>query len=188
MTSNGQNDQFKFTYGVEWGSTVNLYENSYSLYVTDDKTLTEEKYSGYKSNFGGLLEAHFGLNYKRIALTAYSGVKSYDKKVNQIPLGLQILSFVGRQYDNGAFFLVDGSIGMPFKSKYKSSYSGTLGAGYRIKLTEHCSLDYSIAFSYSNVHPTTLYDSIYNVAVDADNIRKAVINKYGVTISTAIHF
>lgn len=178
----------RLTYGVEWGAVSNIIEKNYNLYMTMDDYLTEESNIDYGFGIGGLLEGHIGISYKRASLTMYSGVKSYSKKLHQIPIGMRMIILTEKKYDEGLFVLLDGSVGLSVNTDYKNSYSSSLGLGYRIKLTDGCSLDHSISLNVSNTNPTKIYDKIYNVIVYPNDITKAYSNKLGICLSTSINF
>lgn len=179
----------RFTCGVGWGSVIHFYENGYSLYITPDKYLAENFINDWKLNFNAAFELRAGIACRRCELYAYSGYRGYAPGTLQLPAGLRLQLFVGRQKRvEGCFLTADSSVGIPLRKGEIHSFSALCGGGYRLRLSPSFAIDYSLVLNYGRARPNKITDPISNQVIDTEDIRNAFVNQFGIGIGMALVF
>ena len=179
----------RFTFGVEWGySQCFLLNRDYNF-------ISEEGYRVYEQNLGFLwhpnaqLLASVGYQLgERSTLAVYGGYIGVGKNNRLLPVMLRYSYFPSTHSEDGLFAYAQGGLAWHVHATAgRMGWLGTLGGGYRIRLSRDVRLDLLVGLKYLHDHP-----SIPNPEgpgnVPEHNIRKNTAGYCALDISFAVNF
>lgn len=175
-------------YGLEWGAAMQFHTNTYGLYMSDAQSLIENRHKASTHHINGLVDIFAGIGYKRLELTLRCGYHGLAEDVSMLTGSARLSMFTTKTDRKGFFLCAEALGGIPIRNSDKRASSYALGAGYRIRISEHLGLDYKLSLVHSASHVNRIYDPYSNSYIEYESIRKAKQKITGLCLSTAIVF
>ena len=133
----------RFRMGVEWGySQCFLLVHSYN-YISEEGSRFYDETRDFHLQPNGLILGYIGMDLgERFNLSLYGGYLGVGRDNRLFPVLLRGSWFPrGTRDDGGLFFLQAGPALHGFPEGRKVAWLGSLGGGYRIRLSDDCFLD-----------------------------------------------
>lgn len=182
-----QQQSIRFVHGLEWGGTFNIYQISYSLFLTEEQYLAEKNSKGTIHHMNGFVNYKAGIGLRRMEALAYVGYQGLYKNIRMLPVGVRATVF-NRPDREGLFGFADGCVAIMLERKDKLSTAMAIGGGYRIRIADRIWMDHTLALSNAIVSPTEVYDPYSNCIVKPENLRESRANSLGLRFSAALVF
>ena len=170
---------------LEWGAGMTIADIHLYNYLLD---------GGYRMNgnevyFGGKVNAYWqgsiGCELSptwNLALNA--GYEGVDRQFRVYPVTLRATHFLASSTVDGWFLYGEGGVGLWSISDI-SAVLGRLGAGYRLALTSHTSLDFLLSYRLSIRNPD-LFDPDSTLPIPPERIALNHLYANKLTLSVAI--
>ena len=178
----------KWDFGVEWSYVgTYAYNTKYNFFNTEGyRVNAHSEVSGYWSNAEVLLHAGYNLN-RRWNISLYTGVIGLADIHYAVPVSLRMTHYFAKNSilaDTWLAFAEVGS-GICIKNEPQEIWSGKIGGGYRINLSEATKLDFIAAFRLTYTHPQII-DGNDKIPLEYTNLNSALLQSF--SIGMAITF
>lgn len=149
----------RFSWGVDWSySAVFFSGHHYNFYAPEGfRVDTRENGFGYMTNGEFHFHAGYDLNpFWNIA--AYAGFAGASALHHIVPVSLRITRFFEHDETNDRWFtFIDAGSGICLKAPVQEIFTGRIGGGYRISLSERTKLDFVASVHAIYTHPEIYY-------------------------------
>ncbi len=164
---------FRVLCGVEWGYDMQLLDAYHYNYMDaadgfriDEKKVKPMLYSNGHATVHATAEFS-----ERIAVGLYAGYSGIQQRTRFFPVSLRMSYFTGSCRTDGDFVFLEGGAGFHENRSTVSPFTKA-GYGYRMKLTNRASLDFSASLRCTGDHPP-IYDTSIPGYVDDENVRRS---------------
>lgn len=178
----------RFTYGVDWGATVQFFRADRMAFYTEEQFLVQTRQSRtlYHTNGHCLLTAgvDIGEKFSLSACTGYQGLASGKRGY---PIALQGRFFPRSSARSGLVLGADGGILLDEKFSGRPGWTGRVSAGWRLPLGSRLKMDVQAGWQVSLIHPQQFTDPISGGFVTGDRVRFADSWLQGVFVGLSLH-
>ncbi len=181
----------KVTYGLEWSyvSTIYSYTHINYLDVIGQRVDSRTHSFNYCSNGQILLNVGYNVS-RKFNISFNTGYTGIYEKTGMIPFSLRGTLFHGNNPNAGRFFsFIDLGTGLKIKNMKYLSYTGKIGAGYRVSLSRFSKLDFLVSIQNIVTNPL-VFEREGNISVEVPDERLRRNNAYiaGITYGIALSF
>lgn len=145
----------RFTLGVEWGYTQCIYHSRNYNFISEEGYRIFEQSHDFHAHSNARLLANVGYRVsEQLTLALYSGYIGVGEQNRLIPACLRASYFPSTYNEDGLFAYAQGGVAWHVHStEGQMAWLGTLGAGYRIRLSYDAQLDLLLGIKYLHDHP-----------------------------------
>ena len=146
----------RFVLGVEWGYTQCFYHNRNYNFISEEGYRIFEKTSAFYAHSNAQILANIGYKVsEQLTLGLYSGYIGVGGQNRLIPACLRASYFPSTDSEDGLFAYVQGGAAWHVHAtEGRTAWLGTLGGGYRIRLSYDAHLDLLVGIKYLHDHPS----------------------------------
>ena len=146
----------RFVLGVEWGYTQCLYHSRNYNFISEEGYRIYEKNSSFYAHANAQILASLGYRLSdQVTLAFYSGYIGVGEQNRLIPALLRASYFPSTDSEDGLFAYVQGGTAWHVHSTQgRMAWLGTLGGGYRLRLSTDTRLDLLVGLKYLHDHPS----------------------------------
>lgn len=167
----GRKDVSGLTFGAEWAYAATFVSgHHYNFFAPEGyRENIKDASVSYFTNAEFLLNVGYDLGkFWNLSLYAgYAGAGSFEPV---IPLSLRATRFfMSSHQDDRWMAFVDVGSGMNIKKRPQAIFTGKLGGGYRIALSQVVNLDFLVSLRLLYTHPDVVY---YDEYIDAGQINR----------------
>lgn len=173
----------RFTYGAEWGYILTFYNGYHYNFFSPDGWRVNEKDAGACFYSNAEIYAHAGFNLSNDwNISAYLGYTAIQDKDHCIPVSLRATRYF-RENGKGDRWLayIDVGSGVSIKKHPQELFTGKLGTGYRLSLSEKTKLDVLASLRMTYAHSNIEFE---NTQISFDRINRN--NVYGCALSVGL--
>lgn len=167
--------RLRFSYGLEWGTAVNLYFFENYTFMTDEQYMVNTRFSDGTFHLNGSILATAGIDIaEKCNVSLCAGYQGLAPGFRSYPLSLKASWFInGTTRSNGWF--AGALAGMTFDEKFKkkNSHSAQIFAGYRMKVGKKLMLDLKSGIQASVIHPAEFIDHYTGSFVSSERVGSA---------------
>ena len=146
----------RFVLGVEWGYTQCVFLSRNYNFISEEGYRVYEKNSRFYGHANAQLLASVGYRLSdQVTLAAYGGYIGVGDDNRLIPALLRVSYFPSTDSEDGLFAYAQGGAAWHVHSVQGSTaWLGTLGGGYRLRLSTDTRLDLLVGLKYLHDHPS----------------------------------
>ena len=175
----------RFVCGVEWGYTSSLFNIYHNNYLSPEGIRVDDK--GFDFDYSSNGHVLAGVSYafaRRYEAGIYLGFIGVAQDRRLAPVSLRATYYFDSYLSDGLFCYLDA--GPAFGKNQPVTLIGKLGGGYRMKLSDHFSLDFILSFHVCSDHPNLFYSD--DRQITGDDLRRNDATYGGLNFSLALRF
>ena len=175
----------RWEFGVEWGLSPALFYWNRVDFLTEDNYLIRSTCRDWTFQTCGLALVHAGYEIApQVRLNLYSGFQGLSDNARIIPLGMQAAWYFSPMDGDGGFLFGGGAAGIPL-ADVPFSWTGDLGAGYRIALGSRTYLDFKGSFRLSSAQPVAIWEPTTESMVRREQMRfcRNILSGFSLSVS-----
>ena len=146
----------RFVLGAEWGYTQCVFQTRNYNFISEEGYRVYEKNSAFYAHANAQILANIGYRLsEQVTLSLYSGYIGVGEQNRLIPALLRASYFPSTDSEDGLFAYAQGGVAWHVHStEGRMAWLGTLGGGYRFRLSYDTHLDLLIGIKYLHDHPS----------------------------------
>lgn len=152
----------RFTFGAEWSYVASFMSGWHYNFFSAEGYRIDER--GSNTAFANNAEAYLHAGYdfdNRWNLSFYAGYAGTGKWHKTVPLSFRVTRQFGNSRDKDRWLaFVDLGSGICIKPKPQEIFSGKIGGGWRMSLSNCTRLDFLAAARITYTHPRIIYEGI----------------------------
>lgn len=177
----------RLTYGLEWGYSAAVFSGFHYNYFAPEGFRMDEFGNSfiYRSNAEAYLNVGYNLSdiWNIAVYAGYAGVSDLHKA---IPISFRGTRFFGDDPAKDRWFaFMDLGTGICLKKPVQEIFSGKIGCGFRMALSQTTGLDFIFAVKTIYTHPYIYYDGI-EIPFNKTNRNDAYISS--LSLGLALYF
>ena len=157
----GREVRSNITYGAEWSYVATIYTSyHYNFFSPEGYRYNQSGRSlGWSNNGEALIHVGYNLN-DAWNLSVYTGISGYTDVHNAIPLSLRRTRIWSKSHTEDSWLtFIDAGTGISLKEEPQETFSGKVGAGYRLALSRVSKLDFLVAARCTYTHPQIYFSN-----------------------------
>ena len=174
----------RLTYGLEWGYAAVVHSGFHYNYFAPEGFRMDEFGSAF--TYQGNAEAYLNIGYNLSDIwniSVYAGYLGVSDLHKAIPISFRGTRFFGDDPAEDRWFaFMDLGTGICLKKPVQEIFSGKLGCGFRMALSQTTGLDFLFSVKTIYTHPDIYYDGI-EIPFDKTNRNDAYISSLSLGIA-----
>ncbi len=175
--------------GVEWGYTQTFFLARSYNFISDEGYRVYDKYIGFHWSSNAQITAQVGyILGERSLVSLCGGYMGMGRDNRLLPLAVRYTFYPRAVYNDGIFLYGQGGVAWhTHTTAGKTAILGVAGAGYRVRLSDTCNLDFLVGLKGLLDHPA-IPDPGRSGNIPENNIRRNVAGYCALDFSVAISF
>ena len=149
------------TFGAEWNYIATVYTSyHYNFFSPEGYRYNQsDSRSGWNNNGEALIHVGYNIN-DAWNISLYTGVTGYSDIHNAIPISVRMTRIWSNNPTEDSWLtFIDAGTGISLKNEPQETFSGKIGAGYRLALSRVSKLDFLVSARCAYTHPQIYFSN-----------------------------